>query len=343
MTKTTVAAVPLEALDDLALLREVPFQSSAGWWRCVVRAGLPSSARARFLLVSQDGRAVLLMPLMVIGNRTESLTTPYTCLYQPPASSACDFEAAGALLGKRFGPVLRLDAIDPAWPGWDGLSRGWGRAGRSAMRFDGFANWREPMLGRGWTRYLADRPGTLRETIRRRLGKAERDPGIAITVFGPGDAVTSGFAAYEAVHERSWKPPEPFPNFLRACSTEAASRGVLRIAVLTSQERPLAAQWWTVEGGVATLHKLVHDEAAGALSPGTVLTAWMIRRLIEEEHVRMLDFGRGDDPYKRSWTTERHVRAGMLIVDPLSVRGSLTMARQRVGAAWRRLAPGPGR
>ena len=36
-------------------------------------------------------------------------------------------------------------------------------------------------------------------------------------------------------------------------------------------------------------------------SPGTVLTAMMLRRLIEEEGVSEIDFGRGDDDYKRGW------------------------------------------
>ena len=87
-----------------------------------------------------------------------------------------------------------------------------------ALRFAHFANWHAPLAG-DWESYLAGRPGDLRETIRRRLARAARDPAIGFelvtgdTMLG-GAALTDGIAAYEAVYARSWKQPEPFPGFL---------------------------------------------------------------------------------------------------------------------------------
>ena len=51
--------------------------------------------------------------------------------------------------------------------------------------------------------------------------------------------------------------------------------------------------------------KLAHDEAFKAHSPGTVLTALMLRHLLDQEHVARIDFGRGDDAYKQGWAVER--------------------------------------
>ncbi len=82
--------------------------------------------------------------------------------------------------------------------------------------------------------------------------------------------------------------------------------------------------------------KLAHDEAQRALSPGTVLTAWMIAGLIEEG-VRTLDFGRGDDPYKQLWTTQRSARVGLVLARPWSVAGGAALGWQWASDALRGL------
>ena len=337
MTRTTVEEVCIDALDGLAVLEGAPFQSSAGWWRCVVREGLPTNTKARFLLLRQMGEPALLLALKVERGRSSALTTPYTCLYQPPASRLCDFESAGAALGSRLGPVIRWDGIDPSWPGWAGLLCGLRRAGYRATWFDRFANWYEPLEGRTWSAYLAGRPGALRETIRRRLGQAERDPAIIIAMEASGPAALAGVDDYETVHARSWKTEEPHAGFSRAFAAEAEAAGCLRVTILKRDGIAIAAQYWTVERKIATVHKLAHDDSAGARSPGTVLTAWTIRRLIEDG-VTEIDFGRGDDAYKSLWTTKRRVRLGLIAANLFTPSGSAALARQGVGRIARRIA-----
>ncbi len=61
----------------------------------------------------------------------------------------------------------------------------------------------------------------------------------------------------------------------------------------------------------------------------------MIRRLIEEEQVTTLDFGRGGDPYKRQWATERQQRAGLVVADPWHPLGAAALLCQAGGDALR--------
>ena len=324
----TVRELAPGQLGALPLLDGAPFQSGAGWWRAVAATAIAGRCRPAFPVVQRDGRPVLLMPLLhAPGGRLGALVTPYTCLYQPVAASPAELAPAAEALARHIGPVLRIDAIDPAWEGWADVLRGFRRAGYRAAPFASFGNWHEPLGGRRWDGYLADRPGALRETIRRRLRRAERDPELTFGVAGPGEAAAY-LAEYEQVHAQSWKQPEPFPAFASAFVAEAASAGVLRMAVLRRDGNPLAAQYWAVEGGVATVLKLAHVEAARTDSPGTVLTAWMIRRLIEDEGVSVLDFGRGDDPYKTQWATRRRQRSGLIVADPRHPRGAAALLRQ---------------
>jgi CelD/BcsL family acetyltransferase involved in cellulose biosynthesis len=150
-------------------------------------------------------------------------------------------------------------------------------------------------------------------------------------VIAGGDGLAAGIAAYDHVYARSWKEEEPFPGFGPALLRAAAAAGVLRLGVLRRAGVAVAAQYWTVTGGTATLHKLAHDEAARSLSPGTVLTALMVRHLLEHDHVGELDFGRGDDGYKAGWTGARRQRIGVLLCPPWHSAGAAALARHLLG------------
>ena len=57
----------------------------------------------------------------------------------------------------------------------------------------------------------------------------------------------------------------------------------------------------------------------------------MLRHLLDQEHVDHIDFGRGDDPYKQGWATQRRQRIGLLLVNPWSAAGSTTLLRHALG------------
>jgi len=314
------------------------FQLGRSWFCTVLAAAMPARAQGVFLLCRTGKGPGVLFPLRTLagGAGLEGLSTLYSCLYQPLAADAAgpaELRAAGRAFGgfcRGWGQV-RLDALDGGWPGLAPLLEGAEAAGLVALRFDHFGNWHEDVAGRSWADYLAARPGALRETIRRRLGQAERDSRIALEMVDSESGLEAGIAAYEEVYARSWKRTEPFPRFSAALMRAAAAEGALRLGLLRLDGRPVAAQYWVVAGGTATMFKLAHDEAARARSPGTVLTAAMIRDLLERERVAELDFGRGDDAYKSLWAGQRRQRVGVVLANPRRPGGLLALARHRLG------------
>lgn len=325
--------------DEAVLLGRDGFFSTPAWWRTVWEAGIPEGARP-LLAVAGQGEAAVLFPLLrLAGGRLEALTNPYTCLYQPAAGPRADLGAAGNALGRlaRGGAFLRLDALDPDWPGLAPLLAGARAAGPVPLRFDHFGNWHEAIAGRDWRGYLAARPGALRETVRRRLRDAERDPTLAFAAIAGPEAAEAGIAEYEAVYARSWKEPEPFPRFNATLMRHAAAAGTLRLGVLRREGQAIAVQLWIVHAGTAAVLKLAHDEAFKPISPGTVLTAWMLRRLIGEEGVAAIDFGRGDDPYKQLWTSARRQRIGVVLATPWQPAGAALLLRHGLGRLRRAL------
>lgn len=143
--------------------------------------------------------------------------------------------------------------------------------------------------------WWASRPGALRSTVQRKAKKGVVDIQL-LTEFDPGSWV-----AYEQIYAASWKPEEGDPAMLRAFAETEGAGGRLRMGIARIDGIPVAAQFWTVEDGTAFIHKLAHVEDSLKASPGTLLSAALFRHVIEVDGVKRIDFGTGNDSYKRDW------------------------------------------
>jgi hypothetical protein len=335
--------LPRAGLPDWAepLLDPYAFWSGRIWYDTTLAHALLPGAEP---LAARCGAVAV--PLLRIAGRLRSLTTPYTQDWRPLAPP--DLDAAGwRAAGERFGALLRLrppvilEAIDPAGSWLAPFLEGLRAAGIRAARFDHVGVWRETLPdGQSWEGYLAGRPSALRHTVARKGKRAARETRFAL-ITTPGRDLEAGIDAFHAVRAGSWKPAEPFPDFDAALMRAAASACALRLGVLSriADDTPVAAQYWILDqgGARATVPKLFHLEAARAASPGTVLTAMMLRHLITEDRVRVLDFGRGDDAYKAHWVSGRTQLIGLVLADPRHPAGLAALARQAAGALVRRL------
>ena len=319
-------------------LRDDEFFGSRLWYDALMAHALPPDAEP-LLAVAAD-EALLLPLLRLPDGKVRALATPYSLDWRPlpaPATDSRMLQAAARGIGRllRWRPATRLDTLDPAAPGLDAVLAGLVAAGLVPLRYAHFGNWHDTLLdGVRWNDYLAARPPALRTTIRRKLERCARemrfDP-VAI----PGPDLDAGIAAYEEARARSWKPHEPFPAFDAALMRAAAAAGALRLGVLRDRGdgRAVAAQYWVLDRGGrrALLLKLAHAEDRRAASPGTALTAIMLRRMIEEDGVRELDFGNGDDAYKALWVGQRRERIGVALADPRHPAALLELVRHAAG------------
>ena len=322
-----------------------PLFAGLSWWRTVQDNALPDGVGAQFLLVRLAGAPVAVFPMQIGGSDGfASLTTPYTCLYAPllaPALAPAERDAIFVAFGRvcRGYPVTRLDALPAEWPDLDRLVQGCARAGLVPLRFDHFGNWHESVTGLDWTRYLDARPGALRETIRRRLRRAERLAEARFVLLTTPQEVEDGIPAFEDIYARSWKEPEPFPHFNAALMRATSHIGSARLGLWFVGATPVATQFWVVEQGRATVLKLAHDEAFKVHSPGTVLSALMLRHLLDQEHVTEIDYGRGDDPYKQGWVRRRRQRIGLLLATPWRLGGMIEVLKHKAGRLRSRMRP----
>lgn len=334
-TFPSAAALPADAkavLDAAAL----GLFGTQAWWETVLSHATPPGAQAVFVTVRLSGKIAAVVPLLRGGGKLTGFTTPYTCAFTPALADRLDeygrVAAMTALTGfSRRAGVFRLDALPMDWNGLGALEAGARRAGLITLRFDHFGNWYEDVAGLDWAGYLARRPGALRETIRRRLRRAEKQPGARFDLFTTLAEVDQAAAAFESVYGRSWKDREPFPTFNVALMRATAASGQLRLGVWSIGTDPVAVQFWVVIDGEAIVLKLAHDEGFKAYSPGTVLTALMLRHLLDHDGITRIDFGRGDDDYKKAWAKDRRQRIGVLVINPWCISGAQELLRHAAG------------
>ncbi|ANY20785.1 hypothetical protein A6F68_02285 [Tsuneonella dongtanensis] len=185
-----------------------------------------------------------------------------------------------------------------------------------------------PVNGRSFSEYWAGRPGQMRTTLKRKAKK------VAVEIHDRFDAVA--WSEYEAIYAESWKPGEGDPDLLRAFAQAEGAAGRLRLGIARAEDQAVAAQFWTVENGTAYIHKLAHRESAKPLSAGTTLTAALFERVIDVDKVELVDFGTGDDPYKRDWMEVDRPRFRIDCLDPRQAAAWPALAKR----ALRVLAPG---
>ena len=309
------------------------------WWDVVLSDAMPPGASASLIVCRSGGRVAAVIPMLRPRARggLQSLTTPYSCRYTPVLAAGLESTGRIAVIRAFAGfcrpaGVTRLDAIPVEWDGLPDLLTGARQAGLRPLRFDHFGNWYEEVADLDWAGYLARRPGVLRETIRRRLRRASRQPEARFALLTAPAEMDLAAEAFETVLRRSWKDPEPYPSFNVALMRAMAGLGLVRFALWSLGSTPVAVQIWVVEKcRRATVLKLAYDEAFKAHSPGTVLTALTLRHLLDQEHATEIDFGRGDDDYKQGWAAQRRQRIGLLLVDPWRLSGALQLGRHMLG------------
>lgn len=293
------------------------------WFALLAKMAMPPGAQ--LALLPCGGAWLPMMHSPAGKGRVEGLSNFYTPIYGLINGDSVD----EAVLQQHFKALrnfsetseLRFAPMDPLSRDFQVLSLSLKKAGWWVSDYFCFGNWYHQVTERGWTDYLAGRPGRVRTTLaraERRLAKL----GFEIEIVrDAGDSLEKAVDEFVAVYGASWKEPEPYPAFIPELCRMAAGKGYLRLGVLRINQRAIAAQLWLVTQDTAYIVKLAYDPDFSNFSPGSVLTAAMFRSAIDEDQVSCIDYLIGDDPYKREWMTLRRERRGVIAFNPGDFRG----------------------
>lgn len=322
------------------------FQLDPDWWRLYAKTVMQGSRGTRLFVARRGSRPQAVLPINLdpalerLGGMVGALSNYYTALYEPLlAADATAAELEPLLHAVRAevapGASLRFQPMDPSSPTLALLEGALARAGYASFRFPLAGNWILPVR-QSWEEYFASRPGPLRSTIQR-MGRRLGAEGGHIELVTGSEGLERALQAFQDVYGRSWKPREPVDRFIPELVALCARRGWLRLATAWVGERPIAAQLWIVHDERAFIFKLAYDDEFRRMAPGTLLTAFLMKHVIETDRVREVDFLIGDEPYKQQWMTERRERVGLVAHDLRHGKGWPRSLRERVAQTWHRL------
>jgi CelD/BcsL family acetyltransferase involved in cellulose biosynthesis len=330
-------------LDEFAPRHSI--EDSIDWFGLLQKHVYPDDPNIRYYFVADQGRPTAILPLRRTTHgavRTlESLSNYYTSLYAPLLGKDCDLLALRHLLTaatreNRGAHVMRFAPMDPDAPGYTALMNELRATGWIPLTFFCFGNWFLKVDG-GWESYLRKRSANLRSSIKRRNREFVAEGGT-LEIVSSEEGLEPAIAAFQEVYSASWKQPEPYPEFVPSLIRLLASNGMLRLGIARLRGQPIAAQLWIVGHGKASIYKVAYHHVYASLSPGTVLTSYLLRHVIDQDRVREVDFLIGDDEYKKIWMSDRRERWGIVAFNPRTVIGFGLLVREVAGRMARSLS-----
>lgn len=282
---------------------------------------------------------------MIVNTRTahaRSLSTFYSSSYSPIIASSDPDALFLALFAywartERFATIM-LMPMDNDTPVF-GLVRhallqsGW----MGVHEFFCFGNWIHELERASYQDYLSARPSRLRNTVSRRTRQfLDGDRGKVELVTG-GERLEEAIEHFVTIYNASWKRSEPYPDFIPQLLRVSARRGWLRLGIARYDNNPVAGQIWLVCAGTAYIFKLAYHQDFSQLSPGTVLTGYLMQHVIDKDCVRKIDYLSGDDDYKKDWMSERRERHGIAAYNSRTIRGALTYSARSMNMLRKRL------
>lgn len=272
---------------------------------------LEETRTGAFTAQAAHDEACASLALNRVNGRVEALRNWYAFTWHPHATPGPEGDAALARIARNLKHEAPRVTLWPL-PDEDGtatrLARAFRKAGWAVALTQCDENHVLPVAGRSFAQYWADRPGRMRTTLKRKARKVEVE---IVEYFDP-----NLWDAYETIYAQSWKPSEDEPDLLLRFAQDEGAAGRIRLGVARAGGEPVAAQFWTVENGIAYIHKLAHLESAKPVSPGTTLSAALFEHVIDRDRVKLVDFGTGNDAYKADWMELVRPRYRLDALDP---------------------------
>ncbi len=250
-------------------------------------------------------------------NICSSLSNYYTANYDAVMCSdanikmICDYLANSFTTDPDGWHWLDINPVNIDSPFFNALSTALKKNGFYVIQYFRFANWYLDVNGRTFEEYFSTLPTALRNLLRRKRQKLEKETDIQVKIISSTDELELAMKHYWCVYENCWKPAEPYRHFINKLADRFCNEGWLRLGILYVNGQPAAVQMWFVFEKTASIFKLAYDKQFKQFSVGSILTMEMMKYTIDVDHVNCVDYLLGDDKYKRNWMSSRRKKWGI--------------------------------
>ncbi|MGI9329435.1 MAG: GNAT family N-acetyltransferase [Gammaproteobacteria bacterium] len=308
------------------------FFLSLNWFACLYDTSLHSTMTPRiYCLIDNDHRPVgMIFCATKKGERTlYSLTNFYTMKFglTSLANVSSTPQPSDRLVEYIQSERPRWNAIDFRFMVANDLSnsdiqRALEQNGFSVSTYFMYENWHVNMLGKDFDAYYSSLSSRLRNTIKRKEKKLNKShlPQIRIHVNNDLE-LEQATKDYVSIYNKSWKRPEPFPDFIPRLVLTSSKLGILRLGLLYIDDKPAAAQLWIVTNKEALIYKLAYDEEFSSFSPGSILSREMFRYVVDIDKIKEINYGVGSENYKKDWMSSVRKIDGMQAYNKKTIAG----------------------
>ena len=335
--------IPSEVRERLSYPAQANFFLSLDWFSLLFETSLLESLTPRiYVLLNNQGKAIGGLFCGVDPKarlrRLVSLTNFYTLEFSPSV-----VEKSGPRLEIITELVRYIAAERPRWHqiGFNLMKREMvevqrvsddlKNSGFSPHPFFQYENWYFESGGSTFEDYFSGRSSQLRNTVSRKQKKLEKAHRVSIKIISSeSDQLQEVVRDFIAVYNRSWKRPEPFPDFIPTLAAVCAKLRILRLGVLYVDGKAAAGQFWINTPGKAIIYKLAYDEEYRDLGVGSVLSKELFRVSLDEDRVAEIDYGVGSEPYKKEWMSSVRRVEGVQVFNRKTLVGFLMLTMQLV-------------
>lgn len=287
---------------------------SRPWFENLIATTLEHNHSMLLACVFEGDDTLAIFPLIQSPDgHLSSLAHTYSSLYTLLLADKNQSDVLACLaegLNDLSASMLSLKPFDPNDNNINKLQHALEKVGFSCHRGFRFYNWIYRVDGETFDEYMSKRPAILRNTIKRKQRKLAREHGYEIRLFTDENS-EQALTDYTIAYNASWKAHEQYNDIIKGLVERFARQGWLRLAVLYVDGLPIAAQLWFVVGKKASIFRLAYQEDWKQYSPGSVLTHYLMHRVIDTDKVDEIDFLTGNEKYKQDWMSERRERWGM--------------------------------
>jgi CelD/BcsL family acetyltransferase involved in cellulose biosynthesis len=295
------------AWDDLADRVQAPPFLRPAWFDLLRRAFGPQETS--LLVATRAGRLVGVMPLEDRGSTLASLANDHTPLFGPVAEDEAALAALARALFETRRSHVRVEYLDADAGGVGALVE----AARATGYLVAVRDWERPpyvALDGSWEDYERRLDGKLRRDLARRRRRLDEAGVVDVDVDdGRGDLarlLREGFA----LEASGWKDArgtaiasQPATlAFYTGLAEWAAARGILRLAFLRLDGRPLAFQFGLEDAGAYYFVKGGYDLEYTPFAPAKLLVRSLLMRAFAAD-LRRFEFLGSPEPFKLEWTS----------------------------------------
>lgn len=288
---------------------------SRQWFETITQHSIDNNQHLILFGVVHMDRLLAILPMITSPQGSlHSLSSRFTSFYSlliaknSPQEAVLNCLAQG--ISEQEAHLIQLDPVDEHEEKVLQLNRALQNYGFSHYPYFRFYNWLHIVKGQSFAEYIEQRPAMLRNTLKRKRRKLQREYQVDIVLHTEFN-VEQAFNEYQKVYQASWKANEFFADFTPALVKQFNQSGWLRLAILSVDQQPIAAQIWFVVHSKANIYRLVYDKKWKKYSPGSILTEHMMQYVIETDKVTEIDFLTGNERYKQDWMSVRKERAGI--------------------------------